>query len=92
MTNYLGVVTDNGSESFGKQTTGTTTGASQTALVSLTAYVKQTDGGCITTSNNNVDGAVNTTRNYVLRQVVKSTTKKVLPQEQPYRKVWFMMF
>ena len=52
---YLGVVTDNGSESFGKQTTGTTIGASQTALVSLTAYAKQTYGGCITTSTNKVD-------------------------------------
>ena len=54
-TDYLNVVTDNGSEGFGKQTTGTTTGASQTALVSATAYAKQTDGGYITTSNNNVD-------------------------------------
>ena len=74
-TNYLGVISSFVYDNWCKQTSSTTTGASQTTITNYTTYAKLTDGGYTTTSTNNVDSAVNTTQYDVLGQMVKSTTK-----------------
>jgi RHS repeat-associated protein len=82
-TNYLGVISNFGYDNWGKLTTSTTTGASTTALVTTTAYVKLSDGGyTVTATNTQGDNAMSRTQYDVLGRVVKSTTKGFGPNTE----------
>jgi RHS repeat-associated protein len=75
-TNYLGVVSDYTFDNWGKLTKSKTTGASTTPLETTITYVKLSDGGYTTTSQNTVgDQAVSITQYDVLGRAIISTTK-----------------
>lgn len=75
-TNYLGVVSDYTFDNWGKLTKSKTTGASTTPLETTITYVKLSDGGYTTTSQNTVgDQAKSITQYDVLGRAIISTTK-----------------
>ena len=75
-TNYLGVVSDYEFDNWGKLTKSKTTGASTTPLETNITYVKLSDGGYTTTSQNTVgDQAKSITQYDVLGRAIISTTK-----------------
>lgn len=75
-TNYLGVVSDYTFDNWGKLTKSKTTGASTTSLETTITYVKLSDGGYTTTSQNTVgDQAKSITQYDVLGRAIISTTK-----------------
>ncbi|MFV5701598.1 RHS repeat-associated core domain-containing protein [Flavobacterium sp. XS2P12] len=75
-TNYLGVVSDYIFDNWGKLKNSKTTGASTIPLETTITYVKLSDGGYTTTSQNTVgDQAKSITQYDVLGRAIVSTTK-----------------
>ncbi|TRX37024.1 RHS repeat-associated core domain-containing protein [Flavobacterium restrictum] len=75
-TNYLGVVSDYTFDNWGKLTKSKTTGVSLTPLETTISYVKLSDGGYTTTSENTVgDQAKSITQYDVLGRAIVTTTK-----------------
>lgn len=75
-TNYLGVVSDYEFDNWGKLIKSKTTGASTTPLETTITYVKLSDGGYTTTSQNTVgDQAKSITQYDVLGRAIVSSTK-----------------
>lgn len=75
-TNYLGVVSDYTFDNWGKLTKTKITGASTIPLETTITYVKLSDGGYTTTSQNTVgDNSISITQYDVLGRAIVSTTK-----------------